>query len=174
MASRHVGHPLKLNTQLLALTERLYRTKWHIPSCRWYATLGTLHTKTNYLLANLSFPRGAEGDGATSHSCASTKGSIEASSSSLEAQMARCFMQLVCKVGHFTHRKKLPACESFIVHGAKGDGQTYPSFTTENGLIDASSLSLEAPIATHHMWGGCKLEQFHNGKQIPVCRSFVV
>ena len=106
IAREQVGHPSKLNTHLVAFSGRLYRTKWHIPSCSWYVKLGTLHTKKNYLLANLLFPHGLEGDGAMSHSCASTKGSIEASSSSLKAQMARCFMQLVCAVGLFTHRKK--------------------------------------------------------------------
>ena len=114
MASEQVSHPLKLNMHLLALTGRLYSTKWHIPSGNWYAKSGTLHTKKIYLLANCSFPHGAEGDGATSHSYASTKGLIEASRSLLEAQMVRCFMQLVCEVGLFTHRKILPACESFV------------------------------------------------------------
>ena len=114
MASEQVGHPSKLNACLLALIGRLHRTKWDIPSCSWYAKSGTLHTKKIYLLANLSFPRGAEGDGAMSHSCASTKGSIKASSSLLEAQMERYFMQLVCEVGLFTHRKNLPACQSFV------------------------------------------------------------
>ena len=120
MASEQVGHPSKLNTHLLALTGRLHRTKWHIPLCSWYTKSGTLHMKKNYLLANLSFVRGAEGDGTMSHSCANTKGSIDASSSSLEAQMARCFMQLVCKVGDFTHRINLPACESFVCSWCRG------------------------------------------------------
>ena len=76
--------------------------------------VGHFTHEKKYLLANLSFARGAEGDGATSHSCASIKRSIDASRSSLEAQMARCLMQLVFEVGLFTHRKNLPACESFL------------------------------------------------------------
>ena len=67
-----------------------------------------------YLLANLSFVHGVDSDGATSASLENTNGSIDASSSSLEAQMARCFMQLACKVGYFTHRKKLPTYKSFV------------------------------------------------------------
>ena len=71
--------------------------------------------KEFYLLTNLSFVHGAEGDGETSHSYARTKGSIDTYSSSLEAQMARCFMKLVCEVAHFTRRKiYLPANLSFV------------------------------------------------------------
>ena len=55
--------------------------------CSWYAKLDTLHTETNYLLAILLFVRGAESDGETSPSCATVKGSIDASSSSLEASI---------------------------------------------------------------------------------------
>ena len=98
----------------LKLPTRRWKRKWPVASCSWYAKLGTLHTEKNYLLANRSFVRGAE-----------------------------------------------------------GDGQTYPSFTAENGLINASSSSLEAPIATFYMRGRCKRGRFHNGKQILVCRSFV-
>ena len=136
--------------------------------------VGHFTHEKKYLLANLSFAYGAECDGAMSHSCASTKGSIDASSSSLEAQMARCLMQLVFKVGLFTHRKNLPACKSFIVHGSKGDGATSPSFSIVNGSIDASSSLLGSPIATHHIRGGSKRKEFHNDKQILVCQSFVV
>ena len=77
-------------------------------------------TPKKYLLANLSFVHGAKGDGTTSHSCTSTKGSIDASSSSLEAQIARCSMQLVCEVRDFTHRKTLLACKSFVCSWCRG------------------------------------------------------
>ena len=113
MASEQGGHPWKLKTRLLALPKRLCRPKWHVASCSWCAKLGTLHTKKTYLLVDLSFVCGAECDGETSPSCASTKRSIDASNSSLEVQLARGFMQLVCEVVHFTHRKKLPEFESF-------------------------------------------------------------
>ena len=104
----------------LMLPARRWKRKWRVASCSWYAKSGTFHTEKIYLLANLSFVHGAEGDGTTSHSCANTKGSIDASSSSLEAQMGRCFMQLVCGVGDFTHRKNLPACESFVCSWYRG------------------------------------------------------
>ena len=88
MASEQVGHPSKLNTRLLALTGRLCRPKWQVISCSWDANLGNVHTEINYLTAILSFVHGAEGDGATSPSCATVNGSIDASSSSLEASIA--------------------------------------------------------------------------------------
>ena len=131
--------------------------------------------------------------------------------------MARCFMQLVCEVRHFTHERNtclrifrlvvaqkatgqcrplvqvqtgrlmLPVCHRkrkwdvascswyaklgilhtkkiyllanlLFVRGAKDDGATSPSFSIVNGSIDASSLWLEAPIATNYMRGivnGC-------------------
>ena len=91
---------------------------------------------------NLSFVHGVEGDRATSHSCASTKGSIDASSSSLEVQMACCFMQLVCKVREFTHKKIYLLANLSFVHGAEGDGTTSPSCATVNGSINAYRASL--------------------------------
>ena len=61
--------------------------------------------KKNYLLVNLSFVHGAKGNEATLSSCATINKSIDASDSLLEEQMAHCFMQLVCKVGHITNQK---------------------------------------------------------------------
>ena len=60
---------------------------WHVISCSWYAKLGTLQMETNYLLAILLFVCGAESDVATSHSCATSNESIDASNSSLEASI---------------------------------------------------------------------------------------
>ena len=174
MASQQGGHPSKLKTCLLPLTGRLCRPKWQVISGSWDAKLCNVHTKKNYLLAILSFVRSAEGDRTTSPSFENTNGPIDASSSSLEAQMARCFLQLVCKVGHFTHKKFYLLANRSFLRGAEGDRETSPIFTAENESIDVSSSSLEAPSTTHHIGVGCKREQFHNGKQIPVCRSFVI
>ena len=136
--------------------------------------LCNVHTKKNYLLAILSFVRGVEGDRTTSPSFENTNGSIDAFNSSLEARMARCFMQLVGKVGNFTRKKFYLLAKSSFVHGAEGDGETSPIFTAKNESIDVSNSSLEAPSTTHDIGVGCKREQFRNGKQIPVCRSFVI
>ena len=51
----------------------------------WKAKLGTLHTEKIYLLAILSFVRGAEGDEATSPSFVSENVAIDATRSSPEA-----------------------------------------------------------------------------------------
>ena len=106
MANEEVGHPSKLKMHLLTLIGRLCRPKWHFASCNWYVKLGTLHTE-NYLLVNLSFVHGTKGDGATLPSCAIVNKSIDASDSLLEEQMVHCFMQLVCKVIHFTNKKNI-------------------------------------------------------------------
>ena len=63
----------------------LWKRKCNVSLCSWEAKLGTLHTEINYLLANLSFVTGAEGDRESLTSGASTNGSIGASISSLEA-----------------------------------------------------------------------------------------
>ena len=65
------------------LPARRWKRKWDVASCSWYAKLGTLHTEKIYLLANLSFVRGTEGDGTTSPSCATVNGSINAYRASL-------------------------------------------------------------------------------------------
>ena len=57
--------------------------------------------KKNYMLALLTFVRGAEGDRAPSFSSASRNGSIDAARALLEAQMERDFMQLAGKAGYF-------------------------------------------------------------------------
>ena len=54
----------------------------------------------------------------------------------------------------------------------EGDETTSPSFTAENGGIDASSALLEALIATYQKYWRCERERLTHGKQIPVCRSF--
>ena len=56
----------------------------------------------------------------------------------------------------------------------EGDKATSPSFASENEAIDGSSASLETLIATRYKQGNCTWEQFTHGKQIPVCRSFVL
>ena len=110
--------------------------------------LGILHTEKNYLLAFLTFVCGAEGDRATSPSSASGNGSIYASRSSPEAQIARYFLQLEDEVGHFHTEKNYLLALSSFVRGVEGDEATSPSFTAGNEAIDASSSSLEALIAT--------------------------
>ena len=101
-------------------------------------------------------------------SCVTVNKSIDASNSSLEVQMARCLVQLVCEVGKFTHRNVLPACKSLLFYGTEGSEATSPSFATENKSIDALRSLLEVPIATHQM-RGMRTEQFHNGQKIPIC-----
>ena len=78
--------------------------------------------------------------------------------------MACYFMQPVCEVGHFTHRNKLLFCGSFVCSWRKGQRGNVALFSAENASINAPRSSLEAPITTHHMQGGCEGKQFHNGK----------
>ena len=122
MAQRATGQCrtlVQIQRGRLKLPARRWKHKWCVASCSWYAKLGSLHTEKIYQLANLLFVCSAEGDGAIS-----------------------------------------------------------PSFSTINGSIDVSSSSLEAPIATHHIRGGGggarTRERFHDGKQIPICRSFIL
>ena len=65
--------------------------------------VGHFAHEKSYLLALFTFFCGAEGDRATPPSFSSRNGSIDASSSSLEVQMERNFMQLAGEAGHFTH-----------------------------------------------------------------------
>ena len=84
-----------------------------------------------------------------SPSFASRNGSIDAFRLSLEAQMECDFMQLEGEVGHFAHRKKNYLLAVFnFVYGVEGDETTSPSFAPSNAGIDASSVLLEALIAT--------------------------
>ena len=101
----------KLKTRLLALIERLCRPKYRGTLYNLYANFA--HGK-KVLLCNSFFVCSREGDGTTSPSCTSINWSIYASNSSLKVQMGCYFMQLVYKVGHFTHGKELFACDSFI------------------------------------------------------------
>ena len=139
---------LQVETGRLMLPERCWKRKWDVTSCSWQAKLNTLDRGQNYLLAIFSFVCGAEGDRATSPSSASRNVLIDASRLSVEAQMECDFMQLEGEVGHFAHRKKLPACAFYLFCGVEGDEATSPSFAAENEAIDASSSSLEALIAT--------------------------
>ena len=123
VAQRVIGQRrplLKVETGWLMLPDRRQKCKWNLTSCRWKTKFGTLHTEKNYLLALFTFVHGAEGDRATLPSCASRNGSIDASKLSLEAQMERDFMQLEIKVGHFAHKKKLPACAFHLCSWRRG------------------------------------------------------
>ena len=93
--------------------DRRQKRKWNVTFCSWKMKLGISRTGKNYPLALLTFIRGTEGDRATSSSCASRNGSIDASRLSLEAQMKRDFMQLASKLEHFGHGKKT-ACLQFL------------------------------------------------------------
>ena len=110
--------------------------------------MGILHTEKNYLLAFLTIVCGTEDDRATSPSSASGNGSIYASRSSPEAQIARYFLQLEDEVGHLHTEKNYLLALSSFVRGVEGDEATSPSFIVGNEAIDASSSSLEALIAT--------------------------
>ena len=136
--------------------------------------VGHLHTEKKYLLAIVTFVRGAEGDRATSPSSASRKGSIDAPRASLEVQMQRYFMQLAGEAGHFTQRKNYLLAIVSFVRGAEGDEATSPSFAAENAAIDASSSSLEALIATRYMQRGPEGSALLTANKISVCRSLIV
>ena len=173
MASEQVGHPLKLNTCLLALTGRLYRTKWHIPLCSWYAKSGTLHTKKIACLQIFHFlvAQRATGQRRTLVQVQRDRLKLPARRWKRKWRVASC--SWYAKLGSLHTEKIYLLANLLFVRGAKGDGAILPSFSTVDRSIDAPSSSMKAPIATHHIRGGCKWERFHNGKQIPVCRSFI-
>ena len=135
---------------------RLCRPKWQVISRSWYAKLGTLHTETNYLLANFLFVRGAESDGETSPSCATVNESIDASSSSLEASIPTQQMRGDANRSSFTTANKYLFADLLLFTSGEGDEATSPSCATVNESIDASSSSLEASIPTQQMRGGCE------------------
>ena len=146
MASQQGVHPSKLKACLLPLTGRLCRPKWQVISGSSDAKLCNVHTKKNYLVAILLFVHGAEGDRTTSPSFENINGSIDASSSSLEAQMARCFLQLVCKVGHFTHKKfYLLVNRSFVV-AQKAMGKRLPFLQLKTSRLMFPALRWKRPL----------------------------
>ena len=143
--------------QPLHITERLYKPKWHIASCSWYAKLDTLHMKENYLLANLSFVCGAESHGETSPSFSTVNGRLM-----LLACGWKLPLQLITCKGD-TNRSSLTMANKYLFvdllffESKEGNKATLPSFSGENWSIDAPNSSLEAPTTTHHK-GGCKPE----------------
>ena len=139
------------------------------------AANGSIFTTANkYLFANLLLSESGEGDETTSPSFPAENAVIDASISSLEAPIATFYMRGAANGSVFTTENKYLFADLLLSESGEGDETTSPSFPAENAMIDASNSSLEAPIATFYMRGGCERERFHNGKQIPVCRSFVV
>ena len=123
MAQRATGQRrtlVQVQRGRLMLPDRRWKRKWHVASCSWYSKLGSLHTEKIYLLANLSFVRGAEGDWATSPSFSIVNGPIDASSSSLEAPIATFYMRRGCEREQFSHGKQMPVCRSFILYSWRG------------------------------------------------------
>ena len=74
----------------------------------------------------------------------------------------------------FTTANKYLFADLLFFTAGEGDEATSPFVPAANAAIDASSSSLEASIATFYMRGAYEREQFHNGKQIPVCPSFIL
>ena len=111
---------LQVETGRSMLPDCRQKRKLNVTSCSWKTKLGILQTEKNYLLAFLTIVHGAKGDRATSPSSASGNGSIAASKSSPEAQIARYFSQLEDEVEHCTHGKKLPARAFYLCSWCRG------------------------------------------------------
>ena len=94
-----------------------------------------------------------EGDEAAPPSLSTENESIDASSPSLEAPIATHSMRGDANGGVFTTANKYLFADLLLFGSGEGDEATSPSLATENESIDASSPSLEAPIATHYMRG---------------------
>ena len=60
---------------------------------------------------------------------------------------------------------KIPIFQSLIVYKRRGRRGNVASFAAKNAMIDASSLSLEALIATWYMQMGC------NGSTLPIANK---
>ena len=67
-----------------------------------------------------------------------------------------------------TEKNYLLVTFSFF-HGSKGDRATSPSSAIRNGLIDASRLSLKAPMERDFMQLEGEVGHFAQGKKIPAC-----
>ena len=104
-----------------------------------------------YLFADLLLFERGEGDEVTSTSFVAKNESIDASSTSLEAPNATHQMWWDANGSSLPMANKCSFANILLFESREGDEATSPSFTTENGSIDVSNSSLEAPIATHHM-----------------------
>ena len=127
--------------------------------------MGTLHMGKDYLLAIFTSVCDEEGNRATSPFSETRDGSINASRLSLEAQMECDFMLLEGEAGHFAHGKKNYLLVLFaFVRGTEGDRATSPSSTSRNGLIPASSLSLEVQMEREFILLEGEARHFAHGK----------
>ena len=124
--------------------------------CSWEANGSGLRTVNKYLFADLLLFTSGEGDGATSPSCATVNGSIDASSSSLEASIPTQQMRGDANRSSFTMANKYLFADLLLFTSGEGDEATSPSFTAENSWIDVSSALLKALIATKQMQWGCE------------------
>ena len=88
--------------------------------------------------------------------------------------MAHCFMQLVCKVGHFTDGNKLPACGSFVCLWCRewrGNVALLCNYKQVDWCFKLVAGSIHCNSAhSGGIWIGAISQQQKN----PVCQSFVV
>ena len=89
-----------------------------------------------------------EGDEATSPSFEAENEAIDASSPSLEALIATRYMQRRCDGSTLPTANKYLFADLQVFTSGEGDGATSLSFAIRYMVIEASSVSLEALIAT--------------------------
>ena len=165
---------LQVETGRSMLPDRRQKRKLHVTSCSWKTKLGTLQTEKNYLLAFLTFVCGAEGDRATSPSSASGNGSIYASRSSPEAQIARYFLQLDDEVGHFTNGKKT-TCLHFLplFVAQRATGQRRPLLQVETGRSMLPDRRQKRKLHVTSCSWKTKLGILHTEKKLPACAFYL-
>ena len=152
VAQRATGQrrpPLKIQTGRLMLPAHRWKRPLQLITCREDTNGSSFTTANKHLFANLLLFESGEGDEATSPSFAAKNASIDASSSSLEAPIATYYMQRGMRMGGiFTTADKYLSTDLLFFTAREGDEATSPSFIAENAGIEASSVLLEALIAT--------------------------
>ena len=158
------------------LPTRYWKRSLQQSKCTGIAHGSNLPTANKYLFADiLLFERG-EGEEATSPFIATENKSIDAFSPSLEAPITTILRAEGDANGSSsTMANKCLFGDLLLFESREGDEATTPLFLK----LKTSRLMLPArrwkrPLQLITCGGGCKLGRFHNGKQMLVCRSFIL
>ena len=135
-------------------------------TCMGMKKWNTYQTGNDYLFANFLFLISKEGDRVTSSSCATANTVIDASSMSLEALIAHYRMQGPMNGSTFSLANNYLFDNLLFLVSGEDDRLTLTSCVAPIMAIDASSMSLEALIATYDMHGDDKGEHFPNRKRL--------
>ena len=141
---------LKILTGRLMLPAHRWKRKWHVASCSWYVKLGTLHTKnfTCLRIVRLFVAQKAIGKRLPFLQLKTSRLMFPALRWKRPPQLITSGWD--AKGSSFTTANKHLFADLLLFGSGEGDEAASPSLATENDSIDASSPSLEAPIATYY------------------------